>query len=66
MAVAVKLRSTQLPVPATFYRSAASGDAELVLDAPAGAVAPGQAAVLYDGERVLGGGWIRRRAAAAA
>ena len=36
------------------------GEAELVLDAPAGAVAPGQAAVLYDGERVLGGGWIRR------
>ena len=31
-----------------------------MLDAPAGAVAPGQAAVLYDGERVLGGGWIRR------
>lgn len=24
------------------------------------AVTPGQAAVLYDGERVLGGGWIRR------
>jgi tRNA-specific 2-thiouridylase len=65
MAVAVKLRSTQLPVSATFFTSAASGDAELVLDAPAGAVAPGQAAVLYDGERVLGGGWIRRRAAAA-
>ena len=41
------------------------GEAELVLDTPAGAVAPGQAAVLYDGERVLGGGWIRRRAAAA-
>ena len=39
-----------------------SGDAELVLDAPAGAVAPGQAAVLYDGDRVLGGGWIRRAA----
>ena len=38
------------------------GDAELVLDAPAGAVAPGQAAVLYDGDRVLGGGWIRRPA----
>ena len=39
---------------------AGAGEAELVLAAPAGAVAPGQAAVLYDSERVLGGGWIRR------
>ncbi|MFZ2004174.1 MAG: aminomethyltransferase beta-barrel domain-containing protein, partial [Stellaceae bacterium] len=23
------------------------------------AVAPGQAAVIYDGDRVLGGGWIK-------
>ena len=30
-----------------------------MLDEPGGAVAPGQAAVLYDGTRVLGGGWIR-------
>jgi len=28
------------------------------------AVAPGQAAVVYDGERVLGGGWIESRFAA--
>jgi tRNA-uridine 2-sulfurtransferase len=34
----------------------------MVLSAPAGAVAPGQAAVLYDGDRLLGGGWIRRAA----
>jgi tRNA-uridine 2-sulfurtransferase len=61
MTVAAKLRSTQPPVPATLYPAAGFGEAELVLDAPAGAVAPGQAAVLYDGERVLGGGWIRRR-----
>lgn len=30
----------------------------VVFDAPVRAVAPGQAAVVYDGERVLGGGWI--------
>ena len=66
MAVAAKLRSTQLPVPARFYPGDDRRGASLVLDAPAGAVAPGQAAVLYAGERVLGGGWIRRQAAAAA
>ena len=27
-------------------------------DEPQEAVAPGQACVLYDGSRVLGGGWI--------
>ena len=66
MAVMVKLRSTQLPVGARFYPSGSKEDAVLVLDAPAGAVSPGQAAVLSAGERLLGGGWIRRRAAAAA
>jgi tRNA-uridine 2-sulfurtransferase len=66
MAVAAKLRSTQLPVGARFYPGGTNGDAALVLDTPTGAVAPGQAAVLYDGQRLLGGGWIRRRAATAA
>jgi len=66
MAVMAKLRSTQTPVAATLYPVSSAGEAELVLAAPAGAVAPGQAAVLYDGERVLAGGWIRRRTAAAA
>jgi tRNA-specific 2-thiouridylase len=66
MAVAAKLRSTQLTVGARFYPGGSKEDAVLILDAPAGAVAPGQAAVLYDGERLLGGGWIRRSAAAAA
>jgi tRNA-specific 2-thiouridylase len=32
--------------------------AELWFERPVEAVAPGQAAVFYDGERVLGGGWI--------
>ena len=59
-AVSVKLRSAQPPVPATLYAEAHAAEAELVLDSPAAAVAPGQAAVVYDGDRVLGGGWIRR------
>ena len=29
-------------------------------DEPVWAVAPGQAVVLYQGDQVLGGGWIRR------
>lgn len=35
-----------------------NGHYKVQLDAPARAVTPGQAAVLYDGDRVLGGGWI--------
>jgi tRNA-uridine 2-sulfurtransferase len=54
--VSAKLRSTQPPVPAALDADAG----ELILDEPAGAVAPGQAAALYDGERLLGGAWIRR------
>ena len=61
MTAMTKLRSTQPPVPAKIYSGSMPGEAELVLAAPAGAVAPGQAAVLYDESRVLGGGWIRHR-----
>ena len=57
-----KLRSAQAPVAATLYADIARAEAELVLDSLAGAVAPGQAAVIYDGDRVLGGGWIKRGA----
>jgi tRNA-uridine 2-sulfurtransferase len=58
--VSAKVRSTQPPVSATLHAGAVAGAAELLLSEPAGAIAPGQAAVLYDGERLLGGGWIRR------
>jgi len=56
---AVKIRSTRPPAPATVTLRA-DGGAEVVLDAPEEAVAPGQACVFYDGDRVLGGGWITR------
>ena len=34
------------------------GRISVALDEPRDGVAPGQAAVCYDGDRVLGGGWI--------
>lgn len=48
----VKVRSLAKPVPARL-----DGD-RVVFEAPEYGVAPGQAAVLYAGDRVLGGGWI--------
>lgn len=56
--VQVKVRSTTQPVPATIFMN---GDrARVRFDAPQPGVAPGQACVVYDGNRVLGGGWIVR------
>jgi tRNA-specific 2-thiouridylase len=37
--------------------------ARVTLAEPQRAVTPGQATVLYDGDRVIGGGWIVRHAA---
>ncbi len=53
-----KVRSMAKPVPARF------DGARLMFDSPEYGVAPGQAAVLYAGERVLGGGWIAATEAA--
>ncbi len=55
--VLAKVRSLAKPVPARL-------DGEwLHFEMPEFGVAPGQAAVLYDGDRVLGGGWIEETAA---
>ncbi len=42
-------------------RRLGGGRAEVTFRTPERAVAPGQAAVFYDGSRVLGGGWIEPR-----
>ena len=55
----VKVRSTQAPIAAT-VRLGKNGAAHVALADTAQGVAPGQACVFYDGERVLGGGWIQR------
>lgn len=51
-----KVRSLARPAPVTIEGSGAKR--KLVFLQPEYGVAPGQAAVLYAGDRVLGGGWI--------
>ena len=55
--VTARLRSGHPGAPARLIR-APDGSAEVTLEEPEAATAPGQACVLYDGDRVLGGGWI--------
>jgi tRNA-specific 2-thiouridylase len=64
-AVQVKLRSAQEPAPARVF-AGPDGTAEIVLEALQNGIAPGQAAVFYDGSRLLGGGWITGAALAQA
>ena len=54
-----KVRSLARPVPVTLQGSLGDGaDCIIRFAEPEYGVAPGQAAVLYAGERVIGGGWI--------
>lgn len=55
---AVSLRYQQPPLPCS-VTVGEQGTAIIRLDDSAFGVAPGQAAVFYDGDRVLGGGWIQ-------
>ncbi len=54
--LSAKVRSLARPVAATFEPSFARGTVRF--ESPEFGVAPGQAAVLYEGDRVIGGGWI--------
>lgn len=53
----VKMRSAQKPQAASMLELGGAR-ATVRLDVPYEGVAPGQACVMYDGDRVLGGGWI--------
>ena len=62
----VKIRSRHAEAPAEISCGTAAGEngrgvARVVFDAPQMSVSPGQAAVFYQADRVLGGGWIRER-----
>ncbi|CAK0766516.1 tRNA-specific 2-thiouridylase MnmA [uncultured Gammaproteobacteria bacterium] len=58
IAAQVRLRSTQPPAAARVWLEVRTGIAQVALEAPQYGVAPGQACVVYCGERVVGGGWI--------
>jgi tRNA-specific 2-thiouridylase len=57
MRVRVKIRHRHEPAPAVIERSALD-EILVTFDGPQRAITPGQAAVFYDGDVVVGGGWI--------
>ena len=57
MRAAAQIRHRHQPAPASI-RSLGDARAEVVFDTPQIAVTPGQAVVFYDGDTVVGGGWI--------
>ena len=54
----VRIRNRHEPAEADVTPIGAT-DARVVFDEPQRAITPGQAAVFYSGDQVLGGGWIR-------
>lgn len=56
--VDVQVRYRQSPVKASVHFADDGASAKVLFNEPERAVAPGQAAVFYIGDRVAGGGWI--------
>ena len=57
MRVTVKIRHRHQPAPA-MIESSGPDEVQVTFDEPQRALTPGQAAVFYDGDIVVGGGWI--------
>ncbi len=55
----VKIRNKHSAAAATLYPTSDAARVEVRFDEPQRAVTPGQAAVFYHGDLVLGGGWIK-------
>jgi tRNA-specific 2-thiouridylase len=58
MRAQVRIRHKHVAAPATVCAIEGERRARVRFDEPQRAITPGQAAVFYDGDRVLGGGWI--------
>ena len=58
MRAQVKIRNRHAAADATLYPTADSDRVDVRFDEPQRAVTPGQGAVMYAGDVVLGGGWI--------
>jgi tRNA-specific 2-thiouridylase len=55
--VQAKIRHRHEPAPAVL-ENAPKGEVRVTFDEPQRAITPGQAVVFYDGDLVVGGGWI--------
>jgi tRNA-uridine 2-sulfurtransferase len=61
MRVNAKIRHRHEPAPAVL-ENAPNGEVRVTFDEPQRAITPGQAVVFYDGDLVVGGGWIAETA----
>lgn len=57
--ILARVRNTHEPVPATLDFNMLEKSATVKFKEPLYGVSPGQACVIYDGDQILGGGWIK-------